>query len=56
MLGYATVPGYLVARQSKKNKEGLPVSEVTLISDEKTREEVTKIIREKEGICNIDFW
>jgi len=55
-LGYATVPGYLVAWQSKRNKDGLPVSEVTPISDEKTREKVTKIIQEKEGVRNIDFW
>jgi hypothetical protein len=55
-LGYATVPGYLVAWQSKTNKEGLPVSEVTPISDEETKAQVIKIIQEKENIRNIEFW
>ncbi len=55
-MGYAIVPGYLEAWQTKKNKEGLPVSEVTKITDEKAKEEIAKIIREKENISNIDFW
>ncbi len=54
--GYAVVPGYLVAWKNKTNKEGLPVSEVAPISDNQTREEITRIIQEKEGIRNIEFW
>ena len=54
--GYAVVPGYLVAWKNKTNKEGLPVSEVTPISDDETREKVTRIIQEKEGVRNIEFW
>lgn len=55
-LGYATVPGFLVAWQNKTNKEGMPVSEVTPILDKETKEQVTRIIREKEGVRNVDFW
>ncbi len=55
-MNYAAVPGYLVAWQSKMNKEGLPVSEVTPITDEETKTQVTKIIRDKENVSNIEFW
>ena len=55
-LGYATVPGYLVVWKNKMSNEGLPVSEVTPISDDETRRQVTGIIQEKEGVRNIDFW
>ena len=54
-LGYATVPGYLVAWKSKRSKEGLPVSEVTPILDDETRKQVAKIIQDKENVSNIDF-
>ena len=53
---YALVPGYLVAWVNKTNKEGLSVSEVMPISDDETRKEVTRIIKEKESIRNIEFW
>jgi hypothetical protein len=55
-LGYATVPGFLVAWKSKTNNEGLPVSEVTPISDEETRQQIKRIIQEKENVGNINFW
>jgi len=55
-IGYAIVPGFLVSWQNKKNKEGLPVSQVTQITDSKDREEIARIIRDSEGIRNIDFW
>jgi hypothetical protein len=55
-MGYVIVPGYLVSWQSKRNKEGLPVSEVTLIKDKETQQEITRIIQEKENARNISFW
>jgi hypothetical protein len=55
-LAYAIVPGYLVAWKNKRNKESLPVSEVTPIADEETRRQIARIIQETEGVCNIEFW
>ena len=53
---YVTVPGYIVNWQNKTNEAGLPVSEVELISDEATRENIRRTIREAESIFQIDFW
>jgi len=54
--GYVTVPGYLVAWKNKTNEEGLPVSEIIKIADEETKNEIKKIIREKECVRNVEFW
>ena len=54
--GYAIVPGYLVAWQNRRNKAGLPVSEVEPIANEMTKREIARKIREIENIANIDFW
>jgi hypothetical protein len=52
----ALVPGYIVKWRAEKNKEGLPVSEVEPITDEKTRDDIRKIIKDKEHITRIEFW
>jgi len=54
--GYAVVPGYVLKWQKKKNKDGLPVSEVEPVADEATRRAIGRTIRETENIGNIDFW
>ncbi len=54
--GYAVVPGYLEAWKTKTNNEGLQVSEVSPVSDKETRDKLTAIIQEKEGVRNIEFW
>ena len=54
-LGSIIVPGYIVSWQSKKSREGLPVSEVELIQDKETQREVIEILQ-KEHISNITFW
>ena len=54
--GYALVPGFVAKWKSKKNKEGLPVSEVEPIEDEAARREIGKTISDTESIRNIDFW
>jgi len=53
---YAVVPGYLVNWKNKINEAGLPVSEVEPISDEKARQDISKIIKAKEIVSQIDFW
>jgi hypothetical protein len=54
--GYAVVPGFIAKWKTKKNKAGLPISEVEPIENEATRREIGKTIRETESIGNIDFW
>jgi len=52
----ALVPGHIVKWRAEKNKEGLPVSEVEPINDEKTRDTIRKIIKDKEHISRTEFW
>ena len=54
--GYALVPGYIVNWQNETNEAGLPISEVELIADEATRDNIRKIIKEEENISQIEFW
>jgi hypothetical protein len=54
--GYALVPGYIASWQTRKNEAGLPVSEVEPISDEATKNNIRKIIKETENITQIEFW
>ena len=53
---YAIVPGYIDSWQRRKNRDGLPLSEVETITDSEARRQIAKIIEESEGITNIDFW
>jgi hypothetical protein len=52
----ALVPGYVVKWRGEKNKDGNPVSLVESISDEKIRDAIRKIIKEKENITQTEFW
>ncbi len=52
----ALVPGYIVKWRAEKNREGLPVSEVEPIADEKTRDDIRKIIKDTEHISRTEFW
>ena len=52
---YIFVPGYVVNWQNTKNEEGLPVSEVEPIANDKEREDITKLIQFEEGIFPIEF-
>ena len=53
---YAIVPGYLLKWESKKSKDGMPVSEVEPIDDSQTKQEVAKFLRDKECAGSIEFW
>jgi hypothetical protein len=50
------VPGYIVRWRAGTDKDGLPVSEVEPIKDEKVREQVRRTIRENENITQTEFW
>lgn len=52
----ALVPGFLVNWRAEINKDGLPVSEVEPISDEKIRDDIRRIIKETEHVLRTEFW
>jgi len=54
--GYALVPGYVVKWKSKKNKEGLPVSDVEPIRDDADKQAISDIVEKKEGVGDVNFW
>ena len=54
--GYAVVPGYIVNWQNKRNKAGLPVSDVEPITDEETRNNIKRTIQASEASLQISFW
>ena len=53
---YGVVPGYIVNWQNTKNEEGLPVSEVEPIRDDKIRENIRRIIETNENASPVGFW
>lgn len=52
----ALVPGFIVRWRAETNKEGLPVSEVEPIADEKVRDDIRQIIKDNEHISRTEFW
>jgi hypothetical protein len=52
----ALVPGYIVKWRAETNKEGVPVSEVEPVTDEKARDAIRKYIRETEHVSQTEFW
>ena len=53
---YALVPGYIINWQNETNESNLPVSEVETISDKAIKDDIQRIIKEKEVITQVDFW
>ena len=51
---YASVPGY-IERWHSSFESGSPISEVRPVSDEREREEIRKIIEERESADLIQF-
>ena len=52
----ALVPGYVIGWRVEKNNQGLPVSEVEPITDEKARDAIRKIIKATEHVSQTEFW
>jgi len=50
------VPGYILGWKAEKNDKGLPVSTIEPITDQNTRDVISKIIRNNENIILTDFW
>jgi hypothetical protein len=52
----ALIPGYIVNWRTDKNKDGLAISLIETITDEKTRDAIRQIIKETEHITQTEFW
>jgi len=53
---YTIVPGYIINWQNTKNEDGLPVSEVEPIRDNKEKADIRQAIEACEDTFLIDFW
>jgi len=53
---YTLVPGYIVNWQNTRNEEGLPVSEVEPVRDNKEKAEIRQAIQAREDNVLVDFW
>jgi len=52
---YGLVPGYIRHFKTRKDAEGCWISEVEPIADEKARQEISRILKEKEGVQQVRF-
>lgn len=53
---YALVPGYVLTWQYRQNEDGIPVTRVAPITDERVREQVTELIEAREQVTQVRFW
>ena len=53
---YIMIPGYLRNWQCKTNDQGLPISEIEPIRDEKIRNELVQLFRGKYNINEVVVW
>jgi len=53
---YAFVPGYMIQHQVRKNERGLWVSEVEPIVEESSKQEIVRILKEKEYVQQVQFY
>jgi hypothetical protein len=52
---YALVPGYVKKFKTRQDKQGLWISEVEPVIDRVTRQEITRVLKEKEIIQQVQF-
>ena len=52
---FALVPGYLINYQARRNDRGAWISEVEPISDQETREEITRLLEKKDFVQQVQF-
>ena len=52
---YALVPGYVREFKTRQDKHGLWVSEVEPIVDKATRQEISRVLKEKEMVQQVQF-
>ena len=52
---YALVPGYVRQFKTRQDEQGLWISEVEPIIDMATRQEITRVLKEKEIVQQVQF-
>jgi hypothetical protein len=52
----AQVPGFILEWQGETNRNGLAVSEIEPITDIRVQNHIRKIIKETEGLSQVEFW
>jgi hypothetical protein len=52
---YALVPGYVRQFKTRQDEQGLWISEVEPIIDRVTRQEITRVLKEKEIVQQVQF-
>jgi len=52
---YALVPGYVKKFKTRQDDHGLWISEVEPIIDRATRQEITRVLKEKEVVQQVQF-
>ena len=52
---YALVPGYVKKFKTRQDEQGLWISEVEPIIDRTTRQEITRVLKEKEIVQQVQF-
>lgn len=52
---YALVPGYVRQFKTRQDEQGLWISEVEPIIDRATRQEITRVLKEKEVVQQVQF-
>lgn len=52
---YALVPGYVRHFKTRQDEQGLWISEVEPIIDRATRQEITRILKDKEIVQQVQF-
>ena len=52
---YALVPGFIINWKKRKNKEGLPLSQVESIRDQNVKAKIQCLIEEKEVVQQVIF-
>ena len=52
---YALVPGYVKKFKTRQDDKGLWISEVEPVIDRATRQEITRVLKEKEIVQQVQF-
>ena len=52
---YALVPGYVRQFKTRQDEQGLWISEVEPIFDRATRQEITRVLKKKESVQQVQF-
>ncbi len=53
---FAVVPGIVVRWKHKQSQQGIAVSEVDPIADDQLTKRITELLKQMEGVTQVQFW